>query len=105
MIPAYAAWCRDGADAPRLRDEHLAAHLAHVDANMDKLLVAGPLKDETGAYTGSLIVFGVESPEEAWALMHEDPITAPASGPKCGSSASCRSPARWSVGATVSLVA
>jgi uncharacterized protein len=72
-IPAYAAWCRDGPDAPRLRDEHLAAHLAHVEANMDKLLLAGPLKDESGAYAGSLIVFGVDSADEAWALMQADP--------------------------------
>lgn len=72
-IPAYAAWCRDSADAPRLRDAHLAAHLAHVEANMDKLLLAGPLQDETGAYSGSLIVFGVDSAEAAWSLMRDDP--------------------------------
>jgi len=73
MIPAFAAWCRDGPDAVRLREEHLGAHLAHVEANMDKLLLAGPLKAKDGACTGSLIVFAVATAAEARGLMETDP--------------------------------
>jgi uncharacterized protein YciI len=77
MITAFAAYCRDGPDAPRLREEHLRAHLDHVERHMDRLLVAGPLKDESGAFTGSLILFGVSSATEARALIGADPYFDP----------------------------
>jgi uncharacterized protein len=73
MIPAYAAYCRDGPEAARLREEHLRDHLDHIERNMDRLLIAGPLKNEEGAFTGSFILFDVSSLEEAQALLEADP--------------------------------
>ncbi|APE28125.1 YciI family protein [Aurantiacibacter gangjinensis] len=72
MNTLYACWCRDGADAARLRDEHLAAHLAHIEANLDRYAVAGPLKDEGGT-NGSLLIVKATSREDARAFLEADP--------------------------------
>jgi len=72
-IAAFAAYCIDapGAEAPRR--EHLAAHLAYVEKVMDRLLLAGPLKDAEGLVVGSLIVLGVATEAEARQLLDGDP--------------------------------
>lgn len=44
----YAVIGRDGPDAPRLRREHLQAHLDWVVTVMERIRVAGPLRDAPG---------------------------------------------------------
>ena len=39
---------RDGDDVNDLREEQLAGHLAHIEAIVDQIAVAGPLKDAAG---------------------------------------------------------
>ena len=73
MITAFAVYCRDAPDAPRLRREHLRAHLDHVERVMNRILIAGPLKDATGADAGSLIVLAVANIAEAQAMLDADP--------------------------------
>jgi uncharacterized protein YciI len=73
MITAFAAYCRDGRDAPRLRREHLQAHLDHVERVMACILLAGPLKGPDGADAGSLIVLAVANVAEAQAMLDADP--------------------------------
>ena len=50
-MPLFAVRCIDADDAAPLRQQHLAAHLAHVEANMARYRIAGPLTP-----TGSLLV-------------------------------------------------
>jgi uncharacterized protein YciI len=72
-IAAFSAYCLDAPAAEQLRREHLAAHLAHVETVMDRLLLAGPLKQPDGAVLGSLIVIRAETEAEARALLESDP--------------------------------
>jgi uncharacterized protein len=71
--PAFAIWCRDAAGSDEKRRTHLAAHLAYVQTIMDRILLAGPLKDKEGATIGSLLVLDAASAEEARTLLEGDP--------------------------------
>ncbi len=75
--PCFLILARDIADADRaarLRDEHLAGHLAHVERNWRRYLTAGPIRN-TGEtrLTGSTFLVFAESEAEARALMEADP--------------------------------
>ena len=39
---------RDGDDVDSLREEYMAGHLAHIEAIVDHIAMAGPLKDPAG---------------------------------------------------------
>lgn len=73
--PAYIAWCTDraGDEPARLRKELAQPHFAHIEAIMDKLRVAGPVRDEDGNTVGSMLVFNVASEAEARDLLDRDP--------------------------------
>ncbi|WP_379554299.1 YciI family protein [Qipengyuania sp. DGS5-3] len=68
----FAFYCRDGDHAPEAREKLLSAHLAHVEANIDRYAVAGPLKrgEET---VGSLLVIKADSEDDARAFFEQDP--------------------------------
>ncbi len=69
---AYACWCRDMPGSAPRRAEHAAAHLAHVEENVGRYMVAGPLKD--GDLTvGSLLVVKATSVEDARNFLASDP--------------------------------
>ena len=72
---AFIAWCTDypGDEPTRLREELSAAHFAHIEEIMDKLHVAGPVRDEAGKTIGSMLIFAVDSESEARALLERDP--------------------------------
>ena len=63
----FAFYCRDGENGATLRERLLADHLAHIEANIDKFAVAGPLKhgDKT---VGSIVVVKAEDEAEARAI-------------------------------------
>lgn len=62
---------KDGPDGARLRPIHRPAHLERLQvwANKGKVILAGPLTDQTG----SLIVVEAESLEEVNSFANEDP--------------------------------
>ena len=68
----YAIMLWDGPDGAALRQEHLAAHLAHVEANLPRYLVAGPFRSGD-AFTGSLLVLDAATEADARALLEADP--------------------------------
>lgn len=72
---AYIAWCKDrsGDEPGRLRKKLAAAHFAHIETIMDKIRVAGPVRDENGDTIGSMLIFNAESKAEARALLDRDP--------------------------------
>ncbi len=73
MSQYYAIVTHDKPGASATRMEKLKEHLAHVEAGLDRLAVAGPLRDEEGGFTGSLLVVKAESAAEARALLEADP--------------------------------
>ncbi len=72
---AYVVWCLDheGPEPAQLREDLAQAHFAHIETAMDKILIAGPLKNEDGIAIGSMLVFNVESEAEARELLAQDP--------------------------------
>ena len=68
--------CRDKPGALALRMSHIAAHLAHVEGNLDQFLVAGPLRDAEGQICGSLLVIKADSEADAQAFLAKDPYFA-----------------------------
>ena len=68
---AVLAWDVADSATPRLaaRDDHFA----HIATVVDRIAVAGPLKDAAGRAVGSLLVFDVETADEAEALLKRDP--------------------------------
>lgn len=76
MSKFYAIITHDKPGSAAIRMEKLKLHLAHVEANLDRLAVAGPLRDEDGNFTGSLLVVKAESEAEARAQIEADPYFA-----------------------------
>ncbi len=73
MSNAYAVIAWDGPDSAAKRAEFRLRHFAHVEQIMDKVLIAGPLKDADGNFTGSLVVVKAEDEAEAEAILKSDP--------------------------------
>ena len=65
------AWDVPGSDV--IRTEHRAAHFAHIERTIDSILIAGPMKDPSGAFTGSMLVVKAENETAATALLKSDP--------------------------------
>ena len=65
---------RDGDDVDGLREEHMAGHLAHIEAIVDHIAMAGPLKDPAGEkIVGSMLVYRTDDLEQAKAWLDGDP--------------------------------
>ena len=68
----FAFHCRDGEHGEALRAQATEAHLDHVEANIDRYAVAGPLKQD-GRNVGSILVIKADSEDEARAFFEQDP--------------------------------
>ena len=63
-------------DAPNSIEPRASAqsdHFAHVETMMEKIAIAGPLKDSKGSSIGSLFVLKAETLDEAEAILRSDP--------------------------------
>jgi uncharacterized protein YciI len=71
-VTLFGFYCRDGENGAALREKFLAQHLAYIETALDKIAVAGPLKqgEET---VGSLLVIKAENEAEARAVFEGDP--------------------------------
>ena len=57
---------RDGDDVDDLREEHMAGHLTDIEAIVDHIAMAGPLKDAAGEkIVGSMLVYRTDDLEQA----------------------------------------
>jgi uncharacterized protein YciI len=72
-MPHFAIHCIDKPDSHALRAETRAAHLAHVETVLDRLVVAGPLLDMEGRPMGSLLIIDFPSRKEAIEFAAADP--------------------------------
>lgn len=71
---AIIAW--DAPDSAAARTSARAAHFARIEGIMDSLAIAGPLKDASGAFTGSLVIVKAEDEAGARAILEADPYFA-----------------------------
>lgn len=71
-LKLFAFHCRDGEHSPKLREDFLQRHLDHVEANIERYAVAGPLKDGDETI-GSLLIIRASSMEDARAFFEADP--------------------------------
>jgi uncharacterized protein YciI len=67
--------CRDGPDGARLREAHLAAHLAWVEPRWKRYAMAGPIRNAANEMVGSVFMILAEDAAEARALVDGDPYT------------------------------
>lgn len=72
-MKAFSIYCIDKPGSAEPRNAHKLAHLAHVEANIDRYLVAGPMKDADGNVTGSLIIVKADNEADARAFFEQDP--------------------------------
>jgi len=66
----------DSKDAPRLREELLQAHFDWVLGAMDRIRVAGPIRDAQGRNCASLYVLEAADEADARAFLAGDPYYA-----------------------------
>ena len=70
----YLCHCTDIEDSAAVRREHVEAHLRYVESILDRIAVAGPLRDEPGGEpVGSVLIYKTEDKDEALGLLHADP--------------------------------
>ena len=74
-MPLYVFLGTDGPRGLELRKLHRPAHLAGIDelVAQNRIRHAGPILDESGAPTGSVILFEAASLEEARQIAANDP--------------------------------
>lgn len=72
-MPYFAIHCIDKPDSAELRAANRPAHLAHVTALGDAVLVAGPLLRPDGRPMGSLLIIDFDDRDAAVAFATADP--------------------------------
>ena len=72
-MPYFAIHCIDKPDSAELRATTRPAHLAHVSAMGDAVLVAGPLLRPDGRAMGSLLIIAFDDRDAAVAFASTDP--------------------------------
>jgi uncharacterized protein YciI len=69
----FAIQCTDRADGRAIRAATRPAHLAHLEAHQDRLLLVGPVLDAEGLPCGSLLVVEATDQAAAEAFAAADP--------------------------------
>ena len=72
-MPYFAIHCIDKPDSGDLRAATRPAHLAHINALGEDILVAGPLLRPDGRAMGSLMIIAFEDRDSAVAFAAADP--------------------------------
>jgi hypothetical protein len=72
-MPYFAIHCIDKPDSGELRAVSRTAHLAHITALGDAVLVAGPLLRPDGRPMGSLLIIDFDDRDAAVAFSSADP--------------------------------
>ena len=73
---AFLVLTYDKAGHKHVRDEHRAAHYAHLEAHLPKLIASGGLRDDADEnFIGGAIIFDTDSREEVERFVEEDPFT------------------------------
>lgn len=78
-MPLFVMIGLDGPDGAARRDQHRAAHVAHIDAldREGRIKLAGtPRSDSNDASIGAVIIFEAQDLEEAREIANRDPFVA-----------------------------
>lgn len=71
----YVVLFEDNPDAdPGIRAAHMAAHLAFLETNADRISAAGPLATLSGAAAGGLWLAHADDPQDLHRLVKADPF-------------------------------
>lgn len=71
----FVIYCRDAENGADLRKVNLEAHLGHVEQVKDRIMIAGPIKDEANSsFLGSLFVLEANSLQSARGIIEADPF-------------------------------
>ena len=69
-----SVYCKDAPGSATPRQDKLAEHLQHIEEIEDRIRVAGPVMGPDGeGPVASLLIFEVDSLDEATAMLHADP--------------------------------
>ena len=69
-----SVYCKDARGGAEARQNKLKEHLAHIVTIEDRIKVAGPIVGADGeGPVASLLIFDVESVDEATRMLHDDP--------------------------------
>jgi uncharacterized protein YciI len=74
--PRETLWlllCADAPGSAEPREREMQGHLRFIEANLDRIAVAGPRTDGERPIDGSILVVRAESAEAARALLEGDP--------------------------------
>ena len=74
-MPHFCCYCRDRPDSAAIRAEMFSAHIAHIEASLDRYLIAGPLK-QGDLTVGSMLVVKAEDAAAARVFLEQDPYFA-----------------------------
>ena len=67
-------YCQDRSGADELRKEFLAAHFAYIETILERIAVAGPMRDRSGGHImGSCFIYHTDDEAEARELLENDP--------------------------------
>lgn len=69
----YCIHAIDGPGSAEKRPKLIGEHLAHVEANIDRYFVAGPLKNADGQTIGSMLVVEAADENDARDFLNQDP--------------------------------
>lgn len=78
MSKNFLFFCVDNPGAQAIRDQHMKAHLQHIETVMEHLVLAGPCPGsaEGEPTQGSLLIFRAATQADAEALFKQDPYFA-----------------------------
>lgn len=73
-MPRWIVFFEDSEEMAQVRAENGDAHLAYLDANRDRILIAGGLRPQPGGlYVGAIWVIEAASRDEVIGLIEDDP--------------------------------
>lgn len=75
-MPHFAVIARDKPGAEAARMAARAEHFAYIETILDRIAIAGPLKDADGRFLGSILIYDVADEGAARALVENDPYFA-----------------------------
>lgn len=75
-MPHFVVIARDKPGAEAARMAARADHFAYIERILDRIAVAGPLKDPDGRFVGSILIYDVEDAAAARTLLENDPYFA-----------------------------
>jgi uncharacterized protein YciI len=70
----FVALCTDKPNGLEIRMQHRPEHLAWLEANKARVLLAGPFLDGAGQMTGSMLVIEADDEADAKAFLAGDPF-------------------------------